>query len=249
MITTQWLQDQVRLSVDAYATTNPLRQLIFHVVHRALVAHYGGDYSIRCLQSCHAIQTLLGDLGIRSGICEGALCFANGYASLPGHLSWTGFWDKDHHYWLSTSFGEIVDLTIRQSHRHPSRRRRDGFEAPAFWWNIREGFPKTIHYLPAGVLADDARFEDEKDSEDLNRFMLVVRKIWKERLSALKPRQISFPTVLTGRESWDALRDTNPWVRFNCFVAEREEPCPLWVANRHEALCAQWAAEGNQDLE
>lgn len=246
MITRGWVQIQVQESIRARSTTGALRQLILHVVHRALVAHYGVNYAIRCLQACCGVQLLLTKLDLQSTIWEGALCCAHGCSARPDIVSWGGFWDRDHHYWLATQFYEIVDLTIRHSHKHPARSRDDGFQVPAFWWNVEEGLPPTIFYLPEGVVADDAPFENQDDAADMTRFLQVVDDTWEERLRSLKPQQVSFGPLLTGYESWARLAKAgHSWVLVNCRAAEINLPLPPWVAKRLQALSYQNASGGD----
>lgn len=241
VISKEWLASQVRESKAGKNTPLPLRQLVLLVVHRALTAHYGGNYSIRCLQASHATQYLLSKLGIVSRIVEGDFCCASAYASIPDAIVWSGFWDKDHHYWVYTEFAEVVDLTIRQSHKHPAKPRKDGFEVPAFWWTVSDGLPPTIHYLPRGVVAAEANYETAEVGYDVERLLRVLDECWTDQLQRLKPRQISFGPLLTGRESWEQLRKAeNTWVLVNCLAATTNDPLPPWIAKRNDDLLAMW---------
>ncbi|ENM5895723.1 hypothetical protein NTH50_003915 [Vibrio mimicus] len=46
---------------------------------------------------------------------------------------WNGFWGDDHHVWLMTEFGELVDLTIKYLHLYPVTKGNNQLEMPAIW--------------------------------------------------------------------------------------------------------------------
>ena len=120
-----FLKRQVARSRAQGRTNSLLRRLIYDVVVRSLQAHYGDNYSDRCLQASDGVRQLLQSLGINSGLVHGAACFSQVYAGPPVVVSWGGFWEKDHHVWLMTELNELVDITVSQLHLHRAGSRRE----------------------------------------------------------------------------------------------------------------------------
>jgi hypothetical protein len=102
VIKTSFLEAQSAKSAAQKKTTSFLRRLVASVVDRAAHEHYGAAYSMKCLQTSHAVLLLLDRLKIGGVLCEGALCAALVYEETRAD-GWGGFWGANHHVWAMTA--------------------------------------------------------------------------------------------------------------------------------------------------
>lgn len=215
-----------------------LRRLAAGVVDRVALAHYGPAYSMKCLQTAHAVGEVLKRFGVESQLWMGAFCAAEVYEE-PGHQGWGGFWGQDHHVWLYTANRELVDLSVSQMHRHPKSQRRDGIAMPALWWDDASSWPPVIRYLPdrPGRIG----FVEADDVADLATFMDLVMAELDRVLAQDRVEQVTFGPLMSGIQDMDVLtRQGHPWLVRAIGFQERGARLPQWIQERHEELTAAW---------
>lgn len=236
MIKPAFLKRQSEKSLQEKRTSPFLRRLVFQVVDAAARGHYADAYPTKCFQCSAAIATLLDGFGIRSRMMAGAVCIAE---TSEGEMPrWGGFWDQDHHVWLMTGFGELVDLSIGVLHRHPASSRADGHPNPPLWWTDPGVWPPIIRYLPD---TEVHRLADPAERADLDRFR--SRAI--DDLGALTAdgtvEDISFGPILDGMATLDGLTQAgNPWARRAYAIQRHRVPHPPWIRRREEELMEAW---------
>ena len=159
MIKSGFLEAQSAKSLAQKKTTPFLRRLIASTIDRAAQEHYGAAYAMKCVQTSHAVVRLLDQFEIGGRLCEGGLCAAMVHED-SRFDGWGGFWDGNHHVWAMTRFGELVDLSISQMHRHSGTGRTDAIPVPALWWDDKNAALPVIRYLPDNFFMNVA-FSDE----------------------------------------------------------------------------------------
>lgn len=215
-----------------------LRRLAAGVVDRVALAHYDAAYSMKCLQTAHAVGQVLKRFGVDSQLWMGAFCAAEVYEA-PGHQGWGGFWGDDHHVWLYTANSELVDLSVAQMHRHPASRRADGIAMPPLWWDDVAALPPVIRYLPDSP--GRIEFPDAKDVEDLKIFIGLVMAELDRVLAEDEVEQVTFGPMLSSIADMDTLTDQgHPWLVRAIAFQERASRFPPWIEHRHEELTAAW---------
>ena len=241
MISDGHLKEEASRSILTGHTTPFLRELILSVVDHALRNHYADEYSIKCLQSSVAIQALLKHIGIKSDIWIGATCYAKVSTSdVP--RGWNGFWDEDHHVWVTTQFHELVDLTIKEMHKHPART-DDQLPVPALWWDEITSWPSVIKYLPEGRVSIDL---PKEDAEDLEAFQGLVMRTFEDYQATKTPKEVIFQPILMGPRSMNELHAAgNPWVRGSLVFQEMNIPHPPWIARRERELMSRYMRDRN----
>lgn len=234
MIKPGFIREHVEKSHREKRTTYFLRQLVFLIVDETLTKHYGADYSMRCLQSSAGIRSVLDSLGIKSDLFKGAVCIAQVYEEDETVSGWSGFWDKDHHVWVVTEFGELVDLAVAKHHLHPASSRPDGFQMPAIWWDDLTAWPYTIRYLPEGPI--EIKLTPE-NMADFNKFTRKVMETKDRFLKELSVNEVSFEPLLYGPDSMNILYEQgNQWVRRTLMFQELQIPFPDWIQSREQEL-------------
>ena len=231
MIKPGYIKKQVKKSRQSGFTTSFLKQLVFLVVDQALKEHYQKEYPIRCLQASEGVKMILQSIGINSTLIEGAACFAQPF-KYSDKLTWSGFWDKDHHYWLYTEFSEIVDLAINYLHLHPNQKDDDIIPIPAIWWKVAGYLPHSIWYIPF-----TNNFSPLKGglAADLVKFKGKVRINMNESLDNCNANDISFSPILTGFDSWNSLLNQgNLWLTKVIACEEEKYPPPQLIQKRYE---------------
>ena len=153
MIKKAFLDKQAIKAQNERRTSGFLRRLCFTVVENVLMQHYCDSYSMRCLQASLAISSILKKVGIKSQPYIGEVCVPQVFLDNKIAPKWNGFWGDDHHVWLMTEFGELVDLTIKYLHLHPVAKGNSQLEMPAIWWSETSRLPNVIKYLPQGPVA------------------------------------------------------------------------------------------------
>ena len=128
-------------------TDSSLRLAVLGSVAQALCRQYGDNYSTRCMQSSSAIVRLLAKRGVDAFIAQGEACFGQVSAK---QLAWYEFGGKPgrSHFWVVTEFGELVDLTVNQTHLAPHAL-SGAAPFPALWRDDCRDMPAVFRYLPA----------------------------------------------------------------------------------------------------
>jgi hypothetical protein len=230
-----FLNAQIEKSFADKQTALFLKRLVFHTVDMCAREHYQSAYSLKCLQTSVATQDCLKNLGIRSQLFAGAVCFAQVFKDESIVGIWGGFWDKNHHIWLYTEFDEFIDLSITQHTQHPACTRSDGIAPPAIWWKNVTRWPSVIHYLPDMPIWASAGNPD--GVKDLNAFQAMVSSKFHNVIEALEESQIVFPAILEGMESMHALHEQgHPWLVGAKRFEQRGIPFPEWIQMREAEL-------------
>jgi hypothetical protein len=228
-----FLKKQVARSKHDRRTTPFLRRLIFSVVDREARRRYAANYCMRCFPCSAAIAMLLKQIGIQSGIVAGAFCIAEVFDD-PRHLSWGGFWDRDHHVWVMTEFGEVIDLSVSQLHRHPRSARDDAIATPAIWWSDSGIMPPIFRYLPDSVVHAVA---DPVEAIDLDEFKIMVGLEFDRVLATSEVADIAFGSILDCMETLQAIKDAGDAWATKAFVIQRcGLPFPRWIVERETEL-------------
>ena len=237
MIKTSFLEAQSAKSAAQNKTTPFLRRLVASVVDRAAHEQYGAAYAMKCLQTSHAVLLLLDRLNIGGVLCEGALCAALVHEDSRAD-GWGGFWGANHHVWAMTQFGEIVDLSISQMHRHSRSDRTDGIPCPPMWWDDKAFALPVIRHLPDNFFKTIA-FSDETGAPDLAAFESRVRRIYEETLAGETVEQIAFGPLLENIDGARSLhRQGHKWLSRAIAFQERKIPLPRWVSEREAEMVA-----------
>lgn len=233
MIKPAFLKKQVDRSKRDYRTAPFLRRLIFSVVEHEARRRYATKYCMRCFRCSAAIVMLLKHLGIQSGMVAGAFCIAEVCGDIRD-LRWGGFWDRDHHVWAMSEFGEVIDLSIGQLHRHPRATRDGAIPTPPIWWADAGVMPPIFRYLPDTVVHALA---DSAEIVDLEEFKSAVTSEFDHVLERSEIADIAFGPILDGMGTLQAMTDAGePWAT-NVFVVQRYDlPLPPWVAEREAEL-------------
>ena len=239
MIKRTFIKKQIEISKRNKSTSPFLRRLILLVVDRSLKLHYGDSYSMKCLQSSVAIRSILDMYKIKSREYVGALCVSQAFERNDKLPNWNGFWDKDHHVWLHTEYGELVDLTINALHLHPASKGSDQLPVPAVWWGDVEHWPKLLKYLPDAAIKLELPEEEQKDLEAFTRF---VKKEYESVLQGSSVNDIKYEPILHGVQSCNELHASgNQWLVKSYILQESNMPYPEWIQNRHNQLMTEYA--------
>ncbi|SFR37995.1 hypothetical protein SAMN04488073_0110 [Marinobacter gudaonensis] len=241
MIKNSFIKKQIEKSKRERRTSDFLRRLIFFVVEKSLIEHYGDDYSMKCLQSSVVISKILNDLGIKSREFVGAVCVSQVFKDSTRLPSWNGFWGEDHHAWTITEYGEVVDLTISALHAHPMSKEYNQVPMPPVWWGDTEHWPQILRYLPEGAVKLDL---PENDAEDLEEFTARVLKELEQTLHNKSVDEVEYSPILHGIDALNKLHESgHPWLRGSYVLQEANIPHPPWVAERERQLMSEYSAK------
>ena len=239
MIKRQFIKKQIEKSHHTKCTTLFLRRLIFQTVDVVTRAHYGNQYCMKCLQTSTGVQILLAEMGIKSRLTFGAVCVPK-ILKTGEFGGWTGFWGDDHHVWLETEFGDVVDLSISQLHQHP-RTKFPEIKTPAVWWNQRHGWPPFIRYL-FDTQVDKIELADADDQTSYEEFSDKVKAEFSVALADKFVQDIAFSPMLDDVDqvkTW--AEENNPWATGALTVLEYQIAFPPWIVDR------QWEIESALD--
>ncbi|HIF9244650.1 TPA: hypothetical protein ACX6Q3_003313 [Photobacterium damselae] len=244
MIKKAFLDKQAIKAQNERRTPNFLRRLCFTVVENVLRQHYSDSYSMRCLQASLAIASILKKVGIRSQAYTGEVCVSQVFLDNRIAPSWNGFWGDDHHVWLMTEFGELIDLTIKYLHLHPATRGNKQLEMPAIWWSDASRWPNIIKYLPQGPIAVKLPIEE---MIDLEVFQIKVDQELSQFMKSNSVQRVVFSPVLYGPESMnDLYSQGNPWVVKSAELQSSVLPYPQRVIERERELLASYKRKTNR---
>ena len=239
MIKRQFIKKQTKKSHHTKCTSLFLRRLIFQTVDVVTRAHYGNEYCMKCLQTSTGVQILLADMGIKSRLTFGAVC-APKLLKTGKFGGWTGFWDDDHHVWLETEFGEVVDLSISQLHEHPNTKIPE-LQTPAVWWNQKHGWPPIIRYL-FDTQVDSIKLTNLDDQTDYEYFSDKVQDEFSTALEDKSVQDIAFSPLLGDANQLKAWAEENdPWATGALTVLKYQIAFPPWIVDR------QWEIESALD--
>ncbi|MFT3684396.1 MAG: hypothetical protein QM783_05615 [Phycisphaerales bacterium] len=185
-----------------------------------------------CLQLSIVLQSLLARWGIASRIFGGSMCCIHSNAAGTA-FGWGGFWDKDHHVWLVTEFGELVDYSIRYCHLHPGRSRDDYLAIPPLWF--KSPLPTIFWYVPEGVLGGTELPAEEQSQ--LDALPAEAGRIANILLDTLEATDLGTNNILFGIHSLDEFwKRRDPWtLAANRLVPLLGRP-PDWMLNRAKEL-------------
>ncbi|MEZ8402563.1 hypothetical protein AB4242_11550 [Vibrio splendidus] len=236
MIKKAFIDKQAVKAQNEQRTPDFLRRLCFTVVESVLRQHYSDSYSMRCLQASLAISSILKRLGIKSQTFVGEVCVSQVFCDSKLAPNWNGFWGDDHHVWLMTEFGELVDLTIKYLHLHPVTKGNSQLEMPAIWWSDVSRWPHVIKYLPQGAIS--VKLPNE-EMIDLDVFLTKVDQELSQFLKSNSVQQVVFSPVLHGPESMnDLYSQGNPWLVRSAELQDGKLPYPQKVLERERELLA-----------
>ena len=139
------IKQEAKISRKKRKTTLPLRDYIFSVVDETNLEVFGERSSFKCAQTALATASLLSKYGIKTVYILGSTCVPKISTDLS-IMSWHGFWGDDHHYWVMTEFGEIVDLSMAYLHLHPQEK-LSLLEMPPVWIDTNQGIPTCFKYF------------------------------------------------------------------------------------------------------
>lgn len=234
MIKRQFIKKQIQKSHHTRCTSTFLRRLIFQTVDIVTRAYYGNNYCMKCSQTSAVLQMLLATFDIQSRLTFGAVCVPKILAT--GQFGgWTGFWDKDHHVWLETEFGEVVDLSISQLHEHPKTSFRE-LQTPAIWWNQRHGWPPIICYL-FDTQVDGIDFGGSEDQTSYECFTDKVQTAFSTVLADEFVQDIAYSPLLGDVDqlnSWT--EECDPWATGALRVLEYQIAFPEWIIDRQREI-------------
>jgi hypothetical protein len=87
-------------------------------------------------------------------------------------ITWAGCWGDNFHFWVSSQFGEVIDLNTSVAHRkrsHTTPSLKPIFSPPMLW---SADVPKFYRYIPEGVAELELT-----DTKDIKRYELVIEEI------------------------------------------------------------------------
>jgi hypothetical protein len=238
MIADEFLQEQVAESKANRETTPFLRRFVLRIVDQSLRDIFGDNYSIRCLQSSIAIQTLLSEFGIGSRVFSGAVCLSRATKGDPFQLGWAGFWGDDRHAWVATDFVEFVDLTISQVHLHPASSHDTDEAIPAIWWHPADIWPPIIKYLPEGEAQPDL---PPDEANELERLITRLHEVKEQVMRTCDPKDSLFEPILYGpKHLQEMVAAGYPWLVKSLQIQRQGIPMPDWVINRDREMLEQY---------
>jgi hypothetical protein len=143
------------------------------------------------------------------------------------------FWDKDHHYWLVSQFGDIIDLTISQLHLHPQKKREDQIPLLPIWWSPLDQLPPLFRYL------QNTYGNPKIDlSESENQIFINYTKYLQDKIESGTIDTDAFQhfNILTGEEKLSKLYENkNPWP-FVILDNHDKMDWPKWIKNKETNL-------------
>lgn len=146
---------------------------------------------------------------------------------------------NDHHLWVTTEYGETIDLTITQLHLHPVSIRNDAHPIPALWCQNPDEMFSLLKYLPRrwGILAPKLP-PDEMEALDRvrNNSLMLCRE---ELILESQQERPSFPILYNTLVLEHLKQAGHPWVSQAYYFLKRNIPLPAWVAQRETILLKQ----------
>lgn len=238
MIKKGFLDKQTTKAQNERRTPDFIRRLCFSLVEKVLIQHYSDSYSMRCLQSSLSIALILKRFGIKSQAYTGEVCVPQVFSDNKTAPRWNGFWGDDHHVWLMTEFGEIVDLTIKYLHLHPMNKDNNQLQMPAIWWSDAARCPSVIKYLPQRPIR--AKLPNE-EMIDLQAFQVKVNQSLDALLEFNSVQQVAFTPILHDPESMNVLYSQGePWLVKSAELQGGKLQYPQRIVERERELIASY---------
>ncbi|MEZ8257405.1 hypothetical protein BCU92_02560 [Vibrio cyclitrophicus] len=236
MIKKGFLDKQATKAQNERRTPDFIRRLCFSVVENVLIQHYAESYSMRCLQSSLAISLILKRFGIKSEACTGEVCVPQVFSDTNTGPRWNGFWGDDHHVWLMTEFGEIIDLNIKYLHLHPVNKGNDQLQMPAIWWTDAARTPSVIKYLPQGPISVALPNEE---MIDLQEFQVKVNQELDAFVEFNSVQKVVFTPILHDPETMNELYSKGDrWLVKSAAFQGGKLPYPQRIVERERELMA-----------
>jgi len=244
VVAKDFLREEFSLSNEQNEITLNLKKAIFCIIHKALVKHYGDNYSVRCLQSTYGIMTIMDYFGVRSVLVEGAACFGLVYGKNPYRITWGGFWNNDHHYWLVSQYGDIIDFTVSQLHLHPAEKYADQIPILPIWWSPIGVAPPIFRYLQK-VFGKPLDMLEAEESAKLKEFNEYILNHIEE--GTLDSNELDKIDILTGPEKFQQLYlQKNTWI--HVFIEKHKElEWPDWILQREQELMENYNKKRNSN--
>jgi hypothetical protein len=150
-----------------------------------------GDRSEYPLLVATVTAETLQKLGIGANIFYGQAAWVE--VMEDQHLMWAGCWGDHLHFWVSTEFGEVIDLNTavsfrKRDHKNPDHRPK--FSPPLLW--SRE-VPRFYRYQPEGLA--EIELDSERDQKWLKQCMTEIsaKLPTLTELMTLDESEIDFP--------------------------------------------------------
>jgi hypothetical protein len=242
LIKQEFLKKQMDKARSESRTPDFLRRLTFLVVDKVLTNHYKKTYSMKCLQSSLALSVVLNKFQIGSKACVGELCISQVFVDDTQEPGWNGFWGDDHHVWLYTEYGDLVDLSVKYLHEHPLKTRKQ-YQVPAIWWSDITQWPHVIRYLQQGPV--DARL-GESDMRDLENFKDLVLYELEAFINTHSIEDVKFQPILDGSNSMNKLHaQGNQWLEKSIFLQNNNIPHPKRIIDREKEIADSYKKSNN----
>ncbi len=241
---------EVKKSHQEKNTSPLLRDYIFSLIDKTNEEFFGNRSSFKCAQTALATAYLLHKFNIKPIYILGAICVPK-IAEDHTRSNWHGFWGADHHYWIMTEFGEIVDLSVAYIHGHP-KEQDTIFQMPPIWINTKNGMPNCFKYLPdqwfnidfsngkpnTSFEVDNDETTDLSPKEELSQYWKALDK--NLELPKIKLRN-RFSCRIESGITEESLK-TFPSVYLNSIPAflNLQLELPSWVRNRESELMASY---------
>lgn len=135
-------------------------------------------------------------------------------------LMWGGCWGQSFHFWATTAFGEVVDLTTSVAHRkrsHLNPQLVARYSPPMVW---SKDVPLFYRYRPEGVA--EIELQDSRDQKFLERVLRDVREHGALPLASGAEEFPNEPILCPGRRILDDSRGTFKQFERALGVAGRE---------------------------
>lgn len=184
-----------QLSETPVAVIAIISRLVTRIVDRLS----GDRYEVPLLVATACSQALK-QFGIESHVFYGDAAWVE---ILENHQAiWTGAWGGSQSFWVSTQYGEIIDLNVSVSHRkhaHDRPELKPLYSPPILW--SRE-VPSFYRYKPEGVA--EIELTDQKDMKLLHLVLTELKeKCTPEAAFAGEPEFPNEPILCPGRKVLD----------------------------------------------
>ena len=244
------IEEEAKLSRNKKMTTLAFRDYIFSVVDESNLEVFGERSSFKCAQTALATAYLLSKFGIESVYILGSVCVPKISTDLS-IMSWHGFWNNDHHYWIMTKFGEIVDLSVAYLHMHPMQKSAI-LEMPPVWIDTNQGVPTCFKYFHSECFNVDysqgipvTKFLEDNDKTTALSPEQEMAEYWaaleRNFMKTDKTYVSRFPCHITEGMTENDLRiSTSTYLSSIPKFLEKNIEFPQWIIEREAELMAPY---------
>lgn len=151
------------------ATPLPIIATVTRLVSKITDRISGDRSEFPLLVACVTAETIR-HYGINAHIFYGPAAWVEVMEDMS--VLWAGCWGENHHFWVATQYGEIVDLNVSVSHRkraHSNNEHRPKYSPPMLW--ARE-VPKFYRYQPEGLA--EVELDSDRDQRWFNMCLSEV---------------------------------------------------------------------------